>query len=89
MNEEQIKKIVSEIDFEPIKNIGNGIYLNSKQMEVLDRYEIDYKNCVNIHELIYKIEDLLNEEYNGIDMEDLDWVSQSLSEFNYYHNTNK
>jgi len=55
---------------------------------MINKYKIDYMSCKNITELIYKIEDYINCEYNS-DLDDLDWVSQSLSEFNYYNNTNK
>lgn len=67
-----------------LNKINDELYLTNKQIEVLDRYEIEYKNK-SINELIYEIEDILNEN----DYEDLEEVSLGLSEFNYYHNTNK
>ena len=67
-----------------LNKINDDLYLTNKQIEVLDRYDIDYQNK-SINELIYEIEDILNEN----DYEDLEEVSLGLSEFNYYHNTNK
>jgi len=67
-----------------LNKINDDLYLTNKQIEVLDRYDIEYKSKT-INELIYEIEDILNEN----DYEDLEEVSIGLSEFNYYHNTNK
>ena len=78
MNDFEVKK-----DF--LKDIGNGIMLNNTDIEILNKYSIDYKNCKNVSELIFKIENYLNSN----DAEDLDLLSMRLEEFNYYHNTNK
>ena len=80
-----IDDIVKEThDSLTLNKINDDLYLTNKQIEVLDRYDIDYQNK-SINELIYEIEDILNED----DYEDLEEVSLGLSEFNYYHNTNK
>ena len=68
------------------KEVGNGIFLSDYQIEVLLKYEIDPYKCSGIDDLIFKIEEVLEED----DMlEDLDNVSREISEFNYYANTNK
>lgn len=69
-----------------IKMRGNGIYLSDNQIEVLKRYDIDYKKYVSLNSLIFEIEGILNEE---VDASDLEEVSSRLSELNYYNNTNK
>lgn len=69
-----------------IKIRGNGIYLSDNQIEVLKRYDIDYKKYVSLNSLIFEIEEILNEE---VDASDLEEVSSRLSELNYYNNTNK
>lgn len=89
MNSKQIESIASKINFSPLKHISNDIYLNDEQMAILDKYKINYKNCNNLKELIYELEDYINNNYDISDIEDLDWVSQTLSEFNYYNNVNK
>ncbi len=69
-----------------IKNKGNGIYLSDNQINVLKRYNIDYKKYNSIKSLIFEIEAVLNE---CVDANDLDEVSNSLSEIDYYNYTNK
>ena len=64
----------------------NGLLLTNKEIEILDRYNIDYKKCISLKEVIYLIEDTLDLEE---DSEDLELISQSISERDYYQNTNK
>ncbi len=65
----------------------NNIYITDEQVNILRKYDIDINNYNNISELIYDIETYLNDSYN--DLDDLEWVSESLSEYNYYNNVNK
>ena len=69
-----------------IKMRGNGIYLSDNQIEVLKRYDIDYKKYISLNSLIFEIEEILNYETNARDLEE---ISLRLSELNYYNNTNK
>lgn len=69
-----------------IKIRGNGIYLSDNQIDVLKKYDIDYTKYSSISSLIFEIEEILNYE---TDLDDLEEVSKSLSEINYYNNTNK
>lgn len=66
-----------------LNKINDNLYLTNKQIEVLDRYNIDYHT--SIEELMFNLDEILNEN----DYEDLEDVSNSIAEFNYYHNTNK
>lgn len=69
-----------------IEKINDNLYLSKKQINILERYNINYLNK-SINELIFTIEDILNDSYEElIDLEDL---SRDLSEFNYYYNTKK
>ena len=65
----------------------NNIYISDEQYEILKKYNLNVDNYKNISELIYDIEEYLNDSYE--ELEDLEWVSQTLSEYNYYNNTNK
>ena len=65
----------------------NNIYISEEQINILKKYNININNYVNLNELIYDIEECLNDSYEVLD--DLEWVSQTLSEYNYYNNTNK
>lgn len=66
----------------------NDIYLNDKQIQILKKYNIAYQNYSNLTNLLFDIEMYLTNQYAN-NYDDLEWVSESLAEFNYYHNTNK
>jgi len=73
MNREyNIDKIVSEIDFSAneFRNV-NGFNLTNREIEVLDRYKINYKKCNCLKEILF------------------DYISATISERDYYQNTNK
>ena len=89
MNKEfDIDRLVGEIDFEANKfNNINGLMLTNREVEVLDRYNINYKSCTTLKEIIFQIEDLIKDM--DIVEEDLDYISGTISERDYYQNTNK
>ena len=89
MTDYNIDELVSTIDFNKGKfnDIGNGILLTNKEIEVLDRYNIPYKNCTSLKDIIFEIESIINEL--DIMDEDLEEISMSISERDYYQNTNK
>lgn len=76
-----------EFNKRSIKKRENGIYLSDEEIEILNRYDIDYKKYNSVNFLLFDIENYINDSY--VDLEDLEWVSKNISEFNYYHNTNK
>ena len=63
----------------------DGKYIDEE--DLVDKYNIDVTKYLNISELIYDIEECLNDSFD--ELEDLEWVSQTISEYNYYNNTNK
>ena len=67
-----------------IHKVGN-CYLTVSELDILNRYEIDYKSCLNNKELLMKIEDYLEYEDN----EELENLSANLAERCYYIDTNK
>lgn len=67
-----------------LEKVNDKLYLTKNQIDILNRYDIEYSNK-SIDELIFELEDILNYEDN----DELDKLSMDLSEFNYYHNTNK
>lgn len=69
-----------------LKKHGN-IYISDEQLNVLKKYDIDVNKYNNVSELIYDVEEYINDSYE--ELEDLEWVSETLSEYNYYNNTNK
>lgn len=76
---------MEEIEKRFIQYSKNNIYLTGEQIEILNQYNIDYKSCKTINELI----NLIDRMKDNDNYDDLDWVELNLSEFNYYHNTNK
>jgi hypothetical protein len=76
---------IKEVENRFIAYSKNNIYLTGEQVEVLDNYGIDYTKCKSITELINLIERYKDDD----NYDELDWVQSNLSEFNYYHNTNK
>ena len=71
-----------------MKACGNGIYLSDNQIEILKQYGFSYQNYLNIKSLIFDIEEYINQNYDQ-ELDDLENVLNNLSEFDYYHNTNK
>ena len=65
---------------------GNGIQLSDSDVEVLNRYDINYQKYGSLSSLLFDIEEILNEDS---DLSDLEEVSSKLAEMNYYNNTNK
>ena len=84
--EYDIDSIIDDLDFNSNSiNDIDGLLLTNKEIEILERYDIDYNNCSSLKDIIYMIEDILSEE----EIEELDLISQSISERDYYLNTNK
>lgn len=85
-----VDELIKDVDFEKdmLKDYGNGMLLTENYIEVLNRYNIDYRKYNNLNSLIYDIENCLNESH-GLDTDDLEWVATELSERNYYQNSRK
>ena len=61
--------------------------LTNHEIEVLNRYKIPYSNCHSLKEILFEVEEVL-EDMDIVD-EDLESISESISERDYYQNTNK
>lgn len=87
MEEYDIEKLTNEINFEEnfIGYNQKGIVLTNKEIDVLKRNEIDYEKYTSVSELLYDIDEILS----YTDDEELEVVSENISERNYYLNTNK
>ncbi|MBR2246513.1 MAG: hypothetical protein IKG58_03140 [Bacilli bacterium] len=87
MMDDYIKEVANELDLKSnfLEDIGNGIFLSKKEIEILNKYNIDYKNKNSLKSILLEIEDILNEE----ELEDLDLISESIAERVYYNDTNK
>ena len=83
-----IDNIVSNLDFESnnFQNV-NGMMLTNREIEVLNKYKIPYQKCNNLKEIIFEIEEVI--EDMDIVEDDLDYISSTIAERDYYQNTNK
>ena len=68
-----------------LNKINDKLYLTNKEIEVLEKYDIDYNTSIDL--LMFNLEEILNDS-DG-ELTDLEEVSNSIAEFNYYHNSNK
>jgi len=67
------------------KRRENNFLLSDYQIGVLQRNEINYLKYNNIRDLLYDIEDILNDNFD----DELDNVSSQIAEFLYYTETKK
>ena len=68
------------------KHIKNDLYLSDSDIEILEKYEIDYLKFKSVKELMFQIETMLRNTEVEDDLEDL---LIKLSDYNYYFQTNK
>ena len=89
MDEYDIDGLLKDMDFTSgqLKRINKGIFLTNKEIEVLDRYHIPYQNCNSLKEITFLLEDLINDM--DIVEDEIESVSKSIAERDYYQNTNK
>lgn len=84
---EQLQEILNNIDFNNNKliKINNNLYLTQNQINILERYDINYEISNSMRDLMLKIEEVLDYE----EIEELEILLENLSERQYYENTNK
>ena len=78
--------LIPDIEKTKLKKIKNDIYLSDAWIEILERYDIDYRKYNSISALIFDIEEILN---SGVEANELEELSRDIQEFNYYNNTHK
>lgn len=66
----------------------NGMFLSDYQIEILKRNGFSYQKYQNMKELLFDIEDYLNESLT-IEDEELETIASELSEREYYSHTNQ
>lgn len=68
-----------------LKHYNNGILLSDYQVGILKNNGFDYTKYGSMQELLFDIEEYLNDEYN----DELDIVSNQIAELIYYRDTKK
>ena len=75
------------IDLDSFMNIdnGNGILLSKYEIELLLKYDIDYRKYSDIESLLKEIDDILENDY----IEELEDIVIKLEEQHYYKDIKK
>lgn len=68
-----------------LKRRENNMLLSDYQVSILNRNGINYIKYINIHDLLFDIEECLYDEYD----DELDLVGSQIQEFIYYNETKK
>ncbi len=73
-----------------LKKTKNNLLINESDIATLKKYNIDVDNYKTIQELLYVINDILNnEDLSNEEADELEYIEKTLEERNYYLNTNK
>ena len=87
--EYDIDSLIGEMDFvsNQLVEVKKDVYLTNREIDVLNQYKIPYQQCQSLKEILFEIEDII-QDMDIVD-EELDLVSGSIAERDYYQNTNK
>ncbi|MDD2392411.1 MAG: hypothetical protein PHU94_05720, partial [Bacilli bacterium] len=68
-----VDELLENIDIEKtmLKIQKNGLLLSDKNISILNKYKIEFNDCMNLKMLIFKIEDVINNEEVDSDLEEL------------------
>ena len=78
------------MDDELLVKTKNNLLISQKDINILKYYNIDVDNYKTINELLYAIDNILNnEDLDSDEEEELDYIASTLQERNYYLNFNK
>lgn len=88
MEEYNLEEIINNLDFKSnsLNDCGKGVLLTNFEIDTLQKYNINYKNATSLKEVLFLVEEVLDDD-NSLD--DLENVSKSIAERDYYMNTNK
>ena len=68
----------------------NNLLISQKDKDTLKFYNIDVDNYKTINELLYAIDNILdNEDLDSDEEDELEFIANTLQERNYYLNFNK
>ncbi len=83
-----LNSVIDSFDFEKnsLKTCKNGLLLTNYEIEVLNKYKINYNNTTSLKEVLFLIDEILDEDNSLIDLEN---ISLSIAERDYYMNTKK
>lgn len=81
--------MLDDVDYRKYLSIdnGKGLLINRDDILILDRYGFDYKKYNSLSDLIFDIDNYINDSFD--DIEDLEEALIRISEFHYYNETKK
>lgn len=82
-----ISSIENDFTANSFVNMPNGLMLTNREISVLRRNNINISKCFTLKQILYEIEEVISDS-DYVD-EELDYVSSSIAERDYYQNTNK
>lgn len=90
MQDYNIEELIGAIDFEKNKlhKTKYDIFLTTYEIDILNKYHIPYDTCTNAKQILQRIESIIL-DLDKEDQEELDQVSMTIAERDYYQNTNK
>ena len=78
------------MNYDMLKQVNGNILINESDIEILKKYDINVTKYSTIQELLFKIDQILNDEdLSDEEYDELDYIANNLQERNYYKNTNK
>ena len=78
------------MDKELLIKTKNNLLISQKDKDTLMYYNINVDNYKTINELLYAIDNILdNEDLDSEEQDELDFIASNLQERNYYLNYNK
>lgn len=87
--EYNVNELLKDIKFDFKKDNGRGLLLNDHEIEVLERYGFNYKKYSSLNELIFEVDNYINEEGCFTDVDELEEVLDKISEYHYYNEVKK
>lgn len=78
------------MSYDMLKKVNDNILISDGDISTLKKYDIIVNKYSTIQELLFKIDQILNdEEVSDEEYDELDYIANNLQERNYYKNTNK
>ena len=73
-----------------LKKINNKLYLDDKEIDLLNKYHLNYKNCWSLEEILFQINYLINNiDLDDDEYDEINEIAKNISERYYYNNINK
>ena len=85
MTEDLLNSLSKEMLSNMLIDVGK-IMLTKRKIEILEKYNVNYKSALTLKEIMSRIETILQDEDYP---EDLEQIAQNIQERDYYQNTNK